>query len=233
MIVIVGSTKGGVGKTTLAFQVAVARQIAGHPVLLVDADLLGSAQNAATMRAEGDHRPPLNCVHLTDGRVLRAQLLSLASRHTDTVVDAGGRDTQAFRVALVKSDVLVLPVQPRAVDVWALAGMAELIEEAQEAREIEGRSELRIQIAINLADPGDNRDTVETLQALRQFPKLAAPFVVIRRRKALANAMAHGLAIAELAPRDAKAAQEIGLLVNNLFGSKESADGYHTAEAAG
>lgn len=56
---------------------------------------------------------------------------------------------------------------------------------------------------------------------------------MIRRRKALANAMAHGLAIAELAPRDAKAAQEIGLLVNNLFGSKESADGYHTAEAAG
>lgn len=134
MIVIVGSTKGGVGKTTLAFQVAVARQIAGHPVLLVDADLLGSAQNAATMRAEGDHRPPLNCVRLPDGRVLRTQLLSLASRHTDTVVDAGGRDTQAFRV----SDVLVLPVQPRAVDVWALAGMAELIEEAQEAREIEG-----------------------------------------------------------------------------------------------
>jgi cellulose biosynthesis protein BcsQ len=118
------------------------------------------------------------------------------------------------------------------VDVWALANMAELIEEAKEAREIENRLPLRILVAVNLADPGDNRDTEETIQALQQFPAFAVPFVVIRRRKALANAMAHGLAIAELIPRDLKAVQEIEQLVNNLFGSKESAYGNHSAKAA-
>lgn len=232
MIVTVGNTKGGVGKTTLAVQVALARQIAGYAILLIDGDTQASAQNAMTMRSEGGQEPSVSCVQLPDGRLLRAQLGPLVARHTDTVIDAGGRDTQAFRVALVKSDVLVLPVQPRAVDVWALATMAELLEEAQEARDIEGSPALRILIAVNLADPGDNRDTAETLQALSQFPQLAAPSVVIRRRKAVANAMAHGLAVAELFPRDPKASQEIELLVSNLFGSEESANGYHAAKAA-
>jgi anion-transporting ArsA/GET3 family ATPase len=74
MIVIVGNTKGGTGKTTLAVQIALSRQIAGRAVLLIDADRQGSAQNAATMRAEAGRMPPLACVQLADGRQLRAQL---------------------------------------------------------------------------------------------------------------------------------------------------------------
>jgi chromosome partitioning protein len=43
MIVTVGNTKGGVGKTTLAVQLALARTLAGRDVLLVDGDRQGSA----------------------------------------------------------------------------------------------------------------------------------------------------------------------------------------------
>jgi chromosome partitioning protein len=117
MIVIVGNTKGGVGKTTLAVQIALARQTAGRAVLLIDADRQGSAQSAATMRAEGGRTPPLACVQLADGRLLRAQLSPLAGKHDDTIIDAGGRDNEALRLALARSDLLVVPVQPRAVDV--------------------------------------------------------------------------------------------------------------------
>ena len=69
MIVIVGNTKGGIGETTLAVQIALSRQMAGHAALLIDADRPGSAQNAATMRAEGGRTPPL------------AGLPALAARH--------------------------------------------------------------------------------------------------------------------------------------------------------
>jgi cellulose biosynthesis protein BcsQ len=50
MIVTVGNTKGGVGKTTLAIQLALARALAGRDVL-VDGDRQGSAQMAITIRA--------------------------------------------------------------------------------------------------------------------------------------------------------------------------------------
>jgi chromosome partitioning protein len=134
VIITVGNTKGGVGKTTLAFQLALARRLDGHDVLLVDADRQGSAQIAVTIRAEADRRPGLSCVQYAEGKLLRAQLAALAAKHDDSIIDAGGRDSEALRVALGRSDVLLVPVQPRAVDVWSLADIAELIERAQAAR---------------------------------------------------------------------------------------------------
>src|SRR4051794_11606622 len=106
MIVTVGNTKGGTGKTTFAVQIALARRGAGRTVLLIDADRQGSAQKVMTMRAEGGHKP-LACVQLADGRLLRAQLAPLAEQHDDTVIDAGGHDSEAFRVAMLRSDLLV------------------------------------------------------------------------------------------------------------------------------
>jgi chromosome partitioning protein len=229
MIVIVGNTKGGVGKTTLAVQIALARAADGHSVLLIDADRQGSAQIAATMRAEGGRTPALACVQLADGRLLRAQLGPLSAKHDDTIIDAGGRDNEALRIALLRSDLLVVPVQPRAVDVWSLADITELIDRAQEAREDDGRPALRVLATLNLADPGDNRDSAETLEALTGFRQFSVTKAIIRRRKAVANAMANGLAVAEMQPRDSKACEEIEQLVSNLFNVTEVAYGHHTA----
>lgn len=219
MIVTVGNTKGGVGKTTLAFQIALARTIAGRDVLLVDGDRQGSAQAAATLRAEAGRLPALTCVQLAEGRLLRAQLGQLAAKHDDTVIDAGGRDNEALRVALGRSDLLVVPVQPRAVDVWALSDMADLVGQVQAAREDDGRPPLRVLAVLNLADPGTNSDTADAAAAMAEIRELPAAETVIRRRKAIANAMAHGLAVVEMAPRDAKACEEIAALVSNLFDS--------------
>ncbi|MFL5286227.1 MAG: ParA family protein [Rhodopila sp.] len=74
MIVTVGSTKGGVGKTTIALQLALARTLAGSSVLLADGDRQGSALTAVSMRSEAARSPGLACVHYPDERVLRAQV---------------------------------------------------------------------------------------------------------------------------------------------------------------
>jgi chromosome partitioning protein len=52
---------------------------------------------------------------------------------------------------------------------------------------------------------------------------------IVRRRKAVANAMAHGLAVTELQPRDPKAVEEVEQLINNVFNVMEVANGSHTA----
>ena len=181
MIVTIGNTKGGVGKTTIAVQVALARRLAGRDVLLVDADRQGSAQAAAMLRAEAGRMPALSCVQLADGRILRAQLAALAAKHDDTIIDAGGRDNEALRVALARSDLLVVPVQPRAVDVWALGDIAALIEQAQEARADDSRPPLRVLTVLNLADPGENPDTIEAAKARADFPQISPAETAIRR----------------------------------------------------
>ena len=51
MILTVGNVKGGVGKTTLAVNIAIARALAGRDVLLVDGDEQGTAAAFTDLRA--------------------------------------------------------------------------------------------------------------------------------------------------------------------------------------
>src|SRR6516162_11171999 len=136
MILTVGNTKGGTGKTTLAVQLAISFARAGRDVLLVDGDTQGSAQTAIAIRTDAGRQPALACVQYAEGRVLRDQVRHQAGKYQDVLIDAGGRDSSALRAALVLSDVLLVPFLPRSVDVWALADIAALIEEVRAVRDL-------------------------------------------------------------------------------------------------
>ena len=126
MIITVGNTKGGVGKTTLAVNLAIARALTGRDVWLIDGDRQGTAQTAISIRAEAGHVPGIACATYPDGPTLRAQVQQQTAKFDDVVIDAGGRDSTALRAALVLSDVLLVPFQPRSYDVWALNDIAAL-----------------------------------------------------------------------------------------------------------
>lgn len=62
MIIVVGSNKGGVGKTTLASNLAVAFASRAQKVVLVDADPQGSALYWGAMRQQEQHSPLITVV---------------------------------------------------------------------------------------------------------------------------------------------------------------------------
>ncbi len=221
MIITVGSTKGGVGKSTLAIQLALARTLRGFPVLLVDGDRQGSAQAAIAARADAGRLPGVACVHYPDERLLRAQVQQQAPSYDTVIVDVGGRDSAALRMALLLTDLLIVPVVPRSLDVWAFADMAGLVDGAQEARADRGRPPLCATALLNMADPTGS-DNGEAIVALKEFAQFAVLNPVIRRRKAYANAAGLGLAVTEMSPRDRKACEEIEKLVYNAFTIAES-----------
>jgi chromosome partitioning protein len=221
MIVTVGNTKGGVGKTTLAFQLALDRTLAGRDVLLVDGDRQASSQTAVGIRAEAHRQPAPACVQYADGAVLRSQVQRQAGKYEDVVIDAGGRDTTALRAAIILSDVLLVPFLPRSVDVWALRDIANLIEEAKSLSD-----RLTALAVLNAADPGSSSDNTDATAALADFPLLTPLSVRIGRRKAFANAVGLGLSVEELTPRDQKACAELATLAVMVFtneGNRKSA----------
>lgn len=213
MIITVGNTKGGVGKTTLAVNLAIARALAGRDVWLIDGDRQGTAQTAISIRADAGHNPGIACATYPDGPALRAQVQQQASKFDDIVIDAGGRDSTALRAALVLSDVLLVPFQPRSYDVWALNDIAALVDEARSVRD-----GLRALAILNCADPGeastDNAEAAAAVADVPQFEYLPTP---LRRRKAFANAAGQGLSVLEIKPQDIKASDELKALVSALF----------------
>ena len=113
MIITIGNTKGGVGKTTLAVNLAIACALAGRDVWLIDGDRQGTAQTAISIRAEAGHAPGIACATYPDGPTLRTQVQQQAAEFDDVVIDAGGRDSTALRAALVLSDVLLFSLERR------------------------------------------------------------------------------------------------------------------------
>lgn len=213
MIITVGNTKGGVGKTTLAVQLAIARALQGREVWLIDGDRQGTAAAAVAARAQAGKAPGIACAQYPDGPTLRAQVQQQRAKWDDIVIDVGGRDSTALRAALILTDVLVVPFAPRSYDVWALDDMAELVDEARSVRD-----ELRAYAVMNQADPGENStDNAEAAAAVKEVPQFVYLPTPIRRRKAFSNASGAGLAVTEQTPRDAKAVAEITALLASLF----------------
>lgn len=213
MILTIGNTKGGVGKTTLAVNIAIARALAGRDVWLIDGDRQGTAQTAISIRAEAGHQPGIACATYPDGPTLRSQVQQQAGKFDDIVIDAGGRDSTALRAALVLSDVLLIPFQPRSYDVWALDDIAGLVDEARSVRD-----GLRVYAVLNCADPGESSsDNADAAAAVADVPQLEFLQTPLRRRKAFANAAGQGLSVLELKPADKKASDELNALVAALF----------------
>ena len=213
MIITVGNTKGGVGKTTLAVQLAIARALAGRDVWLIDGDRQGTAQTAIAIRAEASHQPGIACATYPDGPTLRSQVLQQRDKFDDIIIDAGGRDSTALRAALVLSDVLLVPFQPRSYDVWALNDIAALVDEARSVRD-----GLRCFAVLNCADPGEHStDNAEAAAAVAEVPQFEYLPTPLRRRKAFSNAAGAGQCVLEIKPQDGKASAELDALISALF----------------
>ncbi len=211
MILTVGNTKGGVGKTTLALNIAIARALSGRDVWLIDGDRQGTAQTAIALRAESGRLPAIACAQYADGTTLRTQVQHQGKKFEDIIIDAGGRDSTALRAALVLSDVLLVPFAPRSLDVWALADIFALIDEARAVRD-----GLKAYAVLNSADPGGS-DNADAAAAVADYPQLVYLDTPVRRRKAIANAAGQGLSVLEASPKDAKASDELHALLSKLF----------------
>ncbi len=104
MILTVANTKGGVGKTTLVVNLAIAAARTGRDALPIDGDEQARALTFAQFRSErGVHDFTAIALH---GRAIRSQTPLLLPKYTDIFIDVGG----ATRTACVPHSWCATPV---------------------------------------------------------------------------------------------------------------------------
>jgi chromosome partitioning protein len=215
MIVVIGNEKGGVGKTTLATNLAAVAAHEGRDVLLVDTDTQGSAQAWSTSRDDADISPRIPTISKF-GKGLVKELPGLQNRYEIIIVDAGGRDSVELRSSLVVADKLLAPVQASQFDLWALERLAEVLTQAQGIN-----PELTASVVITRASPNPVvSETREASEFLSDFKELSLASALIRDRIAYRRATRAGLAVTEANPRDSKAVSEIISLYQEVFNER-------------
>src|SRR3984893_18381703 len=129
MIVAVLTPKGGAGKTTVALHLAGELERRGASVLLVDADPQGSALDWAEQRDRAG-RPRLFGIVALAPQTLHREVPDLAKSVDHVVIDGPPRTTALVRSAMLAAELVLIPIQPSAFDVWASHAVLDLVREA-------------------------------------------------------------------------------------------------------
>ncbi|HGO6081632.1 TPA: division plane positioning ATPase MipZ [Burkholderia cenocepacia] len=215
MIVMVGAEKGGVGKSTLASNLAV--HLAHHQVdvVLVDTDGQATCARFIERRDEGGIQPSVPCVQRTGD--VAATLRDLARRYQVVVVDAGGRDSRELRTALGVANLLLTPTRASQADLETLPKMNELIGLARGLN-----PELKAAAVLSMAPSNPViREVEDARELLAEFDQLELADTVIRDRKVYRDALLGGRGVIELDNSQARA--EIQLLAQEFFELEPSA----------
>ena len=104
--------------------------LSGKDVLLIDTDRQGSANFWVSIRDESEARCP-DSLCQKFGKSLAKDVIDLAGRYEEIVIDAGGRDSMELRYSLGVADRVYIPIQPSQFDLVTLDQMDRLVEQAQ------------------------------------------------------------------------------------------------------
>ncbi len=209
MIVLIGSQKGGCGKSTTAVNICAELAQRGHDIVLVDADRQCTSANWAMDRAENKSLAKVNCVQKYEN--IRDTLLDLNERYKYVIVDAAGRDSRELRTGMVAADILIIPFRPSQPDLDTLPKMKDLITQAKDLN-----PNLQVYGLLTMAptNPVVN-ETNEAKEYLEDYPEIQLLKSIVRDRKVYRDAMSNGNGVIEM--NNSKAKAEIQLLLDEAL----------------
>ena len=206
-IISIANQKGGVGKSTIAFNLGVALANSKHAVFVVDAD----PQSTISMWAKARTRHESNKINpnitFTETPWTPEEILKLSQKqnYEFVIIDCGPANNKAAKAALVVSNLTIIPISPSPLDINSARSTIELIEEGASR----GATKSKVYLLISKKIVGTNlaKEARDTCQML----KLPILKTEISQRIALCESAITGQSVLEYAPNSMAAEEFIAL----------------------
>lgn len=189
MILTLSHQKGGVGKSTIAWNLAVlfSKIIETR---IIDLDTQRSLTVTNALRQENE-LSPIKMLHFNSAGEL-AEYAAADSDDVLTIIDSGGFDSAYNRVAIIASDLLITPVSDKPFDLMGLQKYEEILKSLSD---IQGET-IKTHILFNNINPAMKRfgDLIDFVCSSEYF-ELLVP--ILRQRVDFAHSVGEGKSIKE------------------------------------
>jgi chromosome partitioning protein len=141
MIISSVSYKGGVGKSTIAQNLAVMFASTGHKVVLIDSDESSASSKWAAARAEREIDPFIQVVSKLDPRDIIPSIRKLYEDNDIIIIDGPPSLFPIVSKILLVSHIILVPVTPKGgSDIWVTQSFLERYEEVKQSSEQAGEA---------------------------------------------------------------------------------------------
>jgi len=206
MITVIGNLKGGTGKSTVTFNLAVWLALNDHDVELYDLDPQATLSDVGDIREEDEYEPFISVSNSLD--TLKN------SPDKEILIDIGTADTQSMKDAIALCDRIIVPVPPSQADIWSTQRFIKIV------LDVRGKEKMPQMLAfVNRADTHKGvRETSETEDALKMLPYIDFLDARLYQRTTYRRSFSEGLAVFELEPKG-KAAAEVNKFASIVYSS--------------
>jgi chromosome partitioning protein len=206
MIISVTSLKGGVGKSTITQNLAVCFAQSGYKVCIADADTNQSALRWSSLREES--LPPIPAFG-TPEKTLSANIKQLAKDYEIVIIDGTPTLDKITSKIIVLADLLLIPILPSGLDIWA----SELFLQRYEDAQVEKEQPITARFILNRYRPNTNMS--KEVKEVLEETSIQVCESTIKDRTAYAEAVIKGVGVYEY--KDDKAKAEFAQLYNEIF----------------
>ncbi|MBF0355797.1 MAG: ParA family protein [Alphaproteobacteria bacterium] len=204
-ILTVAQQKGGAGKSTLVAQLAVAYAHHGHRVGLIDVDPQASLTAWFEMRQKtlGQEAGGISASQVA-GWKLATEIDRMKKNHDLILIDSPPHAETDARVAVRAAALVLVPVQPSPMDLWATKPTLDLVK----------KEKSRALLVVNRIQPQGRLPRAILAKLVEAELPLAQ--IMLGNRVAFAASMMEGLGVLELSPRSPSAIAEIEALSREI-----------------
>ncbi len=201
-IISIAHSKGGVGKSTLAFHLLGALQ---EKAILFDLDAQNTCMSLNMYREQ-----PLNVIKISS----QLELEKAIKAHQDKIIilDIGGFDSDLNRIAIALSDNVITPLKDTIPEVSSLEIFKDILSKIQSV------SNVRAFCLINNVHPlTSNFERIQTI--VKDSENLTMLNTIIRHRADYNTTLEEGLTVVEKSKssKPSKASLEIQALIKEIF----------------